>query len=141
MAYGLFDQPEGKLRRQYFFIGGRSTISIAANKSGAGECFGHERSQLMDIGKFFIRPAATLIYYDLQTVHVDVKGYQYYADRYDVNGGADFGHMLLPEFAAFLGYRYGYQYRSNLNSRLTLRPAITNGCWPVSKANRRNGSK
>ena len=67
-----------------------------------------------DIGKFFIRPTATLLYYDLMTdwhnaSAAPYKGYQNYVDRSDVNGGLDLGYKLTSDLAATLGYRYGHQ--------------------------------
>lgn len=69
-----------------------------------------------DIGKFFIRPTASLLYYDLMTdwhhaVGPQYVGYQNYADRADVNGGADLGYKITPDVAVTLGYRYGHQYQ------------------------------
>jgi hypothetical protein len=66
--------------------------------------------------KIFVRPAASLLYYDLQTGWhnngaAPWMGYQNYVDRYDVNGGVDLGYKLTPELAATLGYRYGSQYQ------------------------------
>ena len=65
----------------------------------------------LDYGKSFFRPTASLIYYDLMTAQLNVTGYQNYADRCDVNGGADLGYQLTPRFAVTLGYRYGRQYQ------------------------------
>ena len=76
---------------------------------------------------FFFRPVATLLYYDLNTYWHNTgaapyKGYQNYPDRYDVNGGADFGYRLAPNLAVTLGYRYGHQYQQqftpNINADL-----------------------
>lgn len=64
-----------------------------------------------DREKWFVRPVASLLYYDLMTAQLNVAGYQNYVDRYDVNGGADFGYKLTPQLAATLGYRYGHQYQ------------------------------
>jgi hypothetical protein len=61
--------------------------------------------------KWFVRPVASLLYYDLMTEQLNVVGYQNYCDRYDVNGGADFGYKLTPQLALTLGYRYGHQYQ------------------------------
>lgn len=66
-----------------------------------------------NLGKWFARPTASLLLYDLRTglrppVGAD-KAYDNYADRYDVNGGVDFGYKLQPKLAATLGYRYGHQ--------------------------------
>ena len=68
-------------------------------------------SAQFDQGSWFVRPAASLLYYDLMTEQHDVSGYQNYCDRYDVNGGMDFGYKVTPEFALTLGYRYGHQYQ------------------------------
>src|SRR5271157_4528788 len=47
----------------------------------------------------------------MMTKLIDVTGYQNYASRYDVNGGADFGYRVEPQLAVTLGYRYGHQYQ------------------------------
>jgi hypothetical protein len=60
---------------------------------------------------FFVRPTASLIYYDMMTTQLNVTGYQNYEDRYDVNGGADAGWKFAPNMALTLGYRYGSQYQ------------------------------
>lgn len=62
-----------------------------------------------DWQKCFIRPTATLSYYDLMTEQINVTGYQNYTDRYDVNGGVDFGWKIFPQLAVTIGYRYGHQ--------------------------------
>ena len=64
-----------------------------------------------DREKWFVRPAGSLLYYDLMTEQLNLPGYQNYCDRYDVNGGADFGYKLTPPLAFTLGYRYGHQYQ------------------------------
>jgi hypothetical protein len=64
-----------------------------------------------DSEHFFVRPTASLLYYDLMTAQLDLAGYQNYADRADVNGGVDFGYKLTPKFAVTAGWRYGRQYQ------------------------------
>lgn len=64
-----------------------------------------------DQEKWFARPVASLLYYDLMTAQLDLPGYINYADRYDVNGGVDFGYKITPQLALTLGYRYGRQYQ------------------------------
>jgi len=68
-----------------------------------------------DAGRWFVRPTASLIYYDLMTVHTNVTGYQNYVDRYDVNGGPDFGYRVVTNLAVTVGYRYGHQYQQQLS--------------------------
>jgi hypothetical protein len=63
---------------------------------------------------YFIRPVASLTYYDMMTALLNVTGYQNYVDRYDVNGGLDLGYQLRPDLAVTLGYRMGYQYQELL---------------------------
>jgi hypothetical protein len=66
-------------------------------------------------GDWFFRPVATLLYYDLLTAKLNPElpstplGYQNYADRYDVNGGADVGCKITSQLALTLGWRYGHQ--------------------------------
>ena len=64
---------------------------------------------------WFVRPAASLLYYDMMTEQINVTGYQNYCDRYDVNGGADFGYKIGPQIAVTLGYRYGHQYQEQFS--------------------------
>jgi len=68
-----------------------------------------------DLGKWFFRPTASLLYYDLMTEQLNVTGYQNYVDRYDVNGGGDVGYRVLPQLAVTLGYRYGHQYHQQFS--------------------------
>jgi len=76
-----------------------------------------ERTKIVfqyDLGKWFLRPVATLLYYDMQTNLKNLPaalGYQNYADRYDINGGMDIGYKIVPDVALTAGYRYGYQYQ------------------------------
>ena len=68
-----------------------------------------------DADRWFIRPTASLLYYDMKTDLINVTGYQNYCDRYDLNGGADFGYKLTPKTAVTLGYRYGHQYQEQFS--------------------------
>ena len=78
------------------------------------------REQIMDranisvqVGQnqWFVRTVASLLYYDMMTDLRSLSGYQNYADRYDVNGGVDFGCKIIPSMALTLGWRYGHQYQ------------------------------
>jgi hypothetical protein len=78
------------------------------------------REQIQDRGNlsfrydgswWFIRPTASLLSYNMHTELINTPGYQNYSDRTDVNGGVDLGYKFTPQFAATLGYRYGYQYQ------------------------------
>lgn len=72
-----------------------------------------------DWSQWFVRPAASLVYYDMMTKLLNnatvYPGYQDYEDRYDVNGGADFGWKMTHQLAVTLGYRYGHQYQQQFN--------------------------
>lgn len=77
-----------------------------------------------DWDKFFVRPTASLLDYDLMTDWHNTgaapwKGYQNYVSRYDVNGGADLGYKLTPALAATLGYRYGETYQQQFPAAIT----------------------
>ena len=77
-----------------------------------------------DWDKFFVRPVASLLDYNLMTDWHNTKnspwiGYQNYVDRYDVNGGVDLGYKLTPKLAAMLGYRYGSQYQQQFPAAIT----------------------
>jgi len=68
-----------------------------------------------DLDRWFVRPTASLLYYDLMTRLVNVTGYQNYPDRFDVNGGADLGFKVLPQLAGTVGYRTGHQYQQQFD--------------------------
>jgi len=68
-----------------------------------------------DWQQFFVRPTAAFTYYDLMTALYDISGYQNYADRYDVNGGADVGYRVSKQLAFTVGYRYGHQYQQQFD--------------------------
>lgn len=81
------------------------------------------REQIQDKGKFavqydsenwFIRPTGSMTRYDMMTKLLDVEGYQNYPDRYDMNGGADFGYKIAHETYLTVGYRYGTQYQQQM---------------------------
>ena len=82
-----------------------------------------------DWEKFFVRPTASLLDYNLMTdwhntsaiagSPAPIPGYQDYVDRYDVNGGVDLGYKLTPKLAATLGYRYGSQYQQQFPGWVT----------------------
>jgi len=82
-----------------------------------------------DWDKFFVRPTASLLDYNLMTDWHNtsviagspppVYGYQDYVDRYDVNGGVDLGYKLTQKLAATLGYRYGSQYQQQFPKWVT----------------------
>lgn len=69
----------------------------------------------LDAGKWFIRPVASLLYYDMMTNLKNETGYQNYPDRYDLNGGVDLGYKITPQLAATLGYRYGHQFQEQFS--------------------------
>lgn len=67
-----------------------------------------------DWQKFFVRPTASLLDYDMMTTFRTNSGYQNYPDRADVNGGVDGGYRVTQDLALTLGYRYGHQYQQML---------------------------
>jgi hypothetical protein len=69
-----------------------------------------------DTPYLFFRPVSALNYINMETYLFNTslapyKGYQDYADRYDINVGADLGFKVAPNWALTLGYRDGYQYQ------------------------------
>jgi hypothetical protein len=68
-----------------------------------------------DQDKWFVRPNASLLYYDLRTAQYFSPGYQNYPNRYDANGGLDFGYKIQSQLALTLGYRYGHQDQAEYN--------------------------
>ena len=72
-------------------------------------------------GKWFVRPTAALVYYEMLTErrpNAAATGYQNYPNRNDVNGGLDAGYVISPGLAATLGYRYGHQYQEQLSKAI-----------------------
>jgi len=64
----------------------------------------------------FVRPISNLTYYNLDTYLFSTSkapylGYQDYIDRWDINGGADIGINVAPNFAFTVGYRDGFQHQ------------------------------
>ena len=121
-----------------------------------------DRSKIFVIythGNFFIRPIASLLYYNLNTYRLNPNapnaapsGYQNYANRSDVNGGFDLGYHVMPKLAATLGYRYGSQYQQQFSWVGTgasaandarhvpySPPALTTGCSSAPKVSLPNG--
>lgn len=98
---------------------GRSSIAIGLIRERRDQIQDRMNLQLRyDGGGWFLRPAASFVYYDLQT---DLRvatganaGWQNYADRYDLNGGVDAGFEVLPGFFLISGYRHGRQHQGNL---------------------------
>lgn len=78
-----------------------------------------------NVGQFFLRPTASLIYYNLNTIFHNTSagsgfvGYQNWPGRYDANGGADVGYQLTPAFAVMLGYRYGHQFQQQFDPSIS----------------------
>ena len=58
---------------------------------------------------WFIRPSASLVYYDLHTLQFNSPGYQNYATRFDAHGGVDLGYKLSANHALTLGSQIGHQ--------------------------------
>jgi hypothetical protein len=72
-----------------------------------------------DVDKLFLRPTASLLYYDLMTDWhstgaAPYKGYQNYIDRSDINGGVDLGIKASKDLTFIAGCRYGHQYQQDI---------------------------
>jgi hypothetical protein len=96
------------------FPGDRSAYATAITRERKAQI--QDRSKVVlryDQDKWFLRPTASLLYYDFLTRQRSATGtatgYQNYADRYDVNGGIDFGYKATSTITPTLGYRYGHQ--------------------------------
>jgi len=64
----------------------------------------------------FVRPISNMTYYNMNTYLFNTSkapylGYQDYPDRYDINGGADFGVNVTSNIALTVGYRDGFQHQ------------------------------
>jgi opacity protein-like surface antigen len=97
----------------------RSTYATAAPRERRKQYQDRAKISLQyDAEKWFIRPTASLLYYNLLTELSALPGYQNYCDRYDVNGGLDLGYKLRPQLVVTLGYRYGRQYQEQFPLRI-----------------------
>ena len=86
-----------------------------------------------DQEKWFVRPTASLLLYDLSTHQYFAPGYQNYISRYDVNGGLDFGYKVQTNFALTAGYRYGHQNQAEF----AFGPAFASA-YPIAAAHSPN---
>lgn len=66
------------------------------------------------LGKWFVRPAASLYFHDFQTEHRATKGYLNFVDRSEITAGADIGRQIPGKLSASVGYRYGLQNQAKL---------------------------
>lgn len=71
-----------------------------------------------DQEQWFVRATGSMLMYNLMTKQLAVPtanaGYLNFADRYDINGGVDFGYKLATNLAVTVGYRVGHQYQQEL---------------------------
>jgi hypothetical protein len=98
------------------FSGGRSAYATSVTRERRAQYQDKGKVTLQyDQPKWFVRPTASVVYYDLLTDILPKAGapagYDNYADRYDANAGADLGYKVKPQLALTLGYRYGHQYQ------------------------------
>jgi hypothetical protein len=103
------------------YLNGRSAFATAAARERREQYQDRAKASIQyDQEKWFVRPTATLLYYDLRTTQRLAtgawRGYDNYADRNDVNGGIDLGYKLAPKMALTLGYRYGHQYQEQYSA-------------------------
>lgn len=90
----------------------RSAYATAAPRERRRQLQDRAKAVLQyDQGKWFVRGVGNLILYDLMTNLATTAGCQNYADRFDLNGGGDFGYKVLPKTALTLNYRYGREYQ------------------------------
>ncbi|MFH0995358.1 MAG: hypothetical protein V1844_07680 [Pseudomonadota bacterium] len=68
----------------------------------------------LDWYPYFVRPTGSLQYWDMLTDQRATSGYQNWVDRYEINGGVDFGRSISSQLAVFMGYRYGRQYQDKV---------------------------
>jgi hypothetical protein len=76
-----------------------------------------ERGQFrltQSFGQWFIRPVVTGYLHDFLEEHQTTKGYQNFANRSDLNGGADLGWTGIKDTSLVVGYRYGVQSQDQL---------------------------
>lgn len=116
------------LDNSFLYIDGSSIAPIYPAPDNARSCYAHalpreRRNQFQDRTKielkldwdeFFVRPTGSLQYWDMLTVQRAISGYQNWVDRYEINGGADFGRRVSSQWTVFLGYRYGHQYQDKV---------------------------
>jgi len=93
----------------------RNNFAYAASRERRNQIQDRANATLLyDFGPVYIKPTASLIDYDLNTLwHNTSKapylGYLNFVGRSDVNGGGDIGYRVFTNLALTLGYRYGAQ--------------------------------
>ena len=125
---GKADNFSFSLDNGFIYVNGNETaptyLGADANRSGFASVVPKERREQIqertkavlqyDLDSFFIRPTASVLYYDMMTTLSAATGYQNYPSRADVNGGTDLGYRLTQDLAVTLGYRYGHQYQQRM---------------------------
>ncbi|MEO5366569.1 MAG: hypothetical protein H7831_09490 [Magnetococcus sp. WYHC-3] len=75
-----------------------------------------------DQESWFMRATGSLLAYNLKTVQMAVPtanaSYLNFVDRYDINGGVDFGYKIATNLAVTVGYRVGHQYQEELSNAI-----------------------
>lgn len=75
-----------------------------------------------DYESYFIRPAASLIFFDLNSrVRTGVLGYDNWIDRYDLQAGFDVGRAFHGGDEVYLGWRFGRQFQDDDGGRPSTR--------------------
>jgi len=103
-----------------FYPGGASAFANGTIRERRNQWQDRSKASVkIDLNEsFFIRPTASLLYYDLGTNFLPATatpaGYTNFIDRYDLNGGADLGYNVNKDVALTLGYRYGHQDQAYL---------------------------
>lgn len=120
-----FAQVQGNDQGNVYGVGYKSTFTTPAPRERRDQL--QNKTDLavrFDTGLGFVRGVGKLQYWDMQT-HA-VTGGENYRDRYDLNGGADFGRAFTqggPEY--YLGYRRGYFYQDTDGTPTTTRNATS----------------
>lgn len=125
---GKVDSFSYSVDNAFMYLDGSKTSPQYNTTSAYGSAIPRERrDQVQERGtiilrndweQWFVRGVANTTYYELHTDVYDPAtrpGWTNWVDRYDVNGGIDFGYKITKDFAATLGYRRGYQYQQNFN--------------------------
>lgn len=106
-----FAQVQGADQGNVYGVANKSTFTTPAPRERRDQL--QNKTDLAvryDLGQNFIRGVGKLQYWDMQT-HA-LSGGENYRDRYDLNGGADFGRAFTPGGPDYyLGYRRGYFYQ------------------------------
>src|SRR5579872_2452114 len=124
---GTVDKTKWELSNNFVAIDGSdlgpSYFGPGGAPAGGGPQIRDRRAALIERGQFrvtetlgawFVRPVVSGYYHDFETIRKIAPGYQNFANRSDLNAGADLAYAITKDVWLFVGYRFGEQTQAKL---------------------------